>query len=117
MYFQPHLVHETTGLQNDRSMSSIGSYSIQHSPGLFMAANSDENINFVSIFKRPSLFEFSFFPNGPEIAVKTLNKIALNEQEQDSDVILPRSKKIRYASSPCHKMLMINKSQLYFAIL
>ena len=30
-----------------------------------------------------------------EIAVKTLNKIALNEQEQESDVILPRSKKIR----------------------
>jgi hypothetical protein len=33
--------------------------------------------------------------NSPEIAVKTLNKIALNQLEQETDVVLSRSKKLR----------------------
>jgi hypothetical protein len=33
--------------------------------------------------------------NSPEIAVKTLNKIAQNQQEQETEILLTKSKKIR----------------------
>ena len=65
-------IHESVVLQNDVSMSSIGSvHGIQ---------------------------------NSPEAAVKTLNKIALNQRETETEISLQKPKKIRFKILPFFRL-------------
>ena len=73
-------IHESVVLQNDVSMSSIGSvHGIQ---------------------------------NSPEAAVKTLNKIALNQRETETEISLQKPKKIRFKILPFFR-LSIQKYRLH----